>query len=52
MNIDSNVFIAPGAQIIGDVNIKSGSSFGTTPSFEATRELSASEAIPISRTWS
>ena len=26
MNIDSNVFIAPGAQIIGDVNIKSGSS--------------------------
>ncbi len=26
MNIDSNVFIAPGAQIIGDVRIKSGSS--------------------------
>ena len=26
MNIDSNVFIAPGAQIIGDVSIKSGSS--------------------------
>lgn len=26
MNIDSNVFIAPGARIIGDVNIKSGSS--------------------------
>ena len=26
MNIDSNVFIAPGARIIGDVSIKSGSS--------------------------
>ena len=52
MNIDSNVFIAPGAQIIGDVNIKSGSSIWYNAVLRGDEGAICIGSIPISRTWS